>query len=210
MAAMTTKNQMVIAVLAAVLAVTAGTLLWFRGSPDQTTPKVLLGFAVCAAFVGGFAFLELRAYRRLAGEQRAMESETNVALRAVAEHLQFEFLEPVQWRDPKLDTGPFGEARGIYRGLRVRLSVESTMTDTLSTVLLLVRIAMDKSQLASLKPFVNRVRCDDAGVTLHLERRPRFSSLTTLDGIPETNVARIIAALDHACSLAGQAGRAIT
>jgi hypothetical protein len=205
MAAMTTKQRTAIAVATAVVMLLVGALFWFRSSPAEDAVKTVTNVAVSLAAVGGVTLFVVWLLRRYAYEWKTAQAETNTALRTVAEHLQFDFLEPVTCRDPKLSTDPFGEARGIYRGVRVRLSVDSYDSDSLYTALLLEHVKLDKEQMSSLKRFADSAWCDDAGVTLFLNRRTSHNSAWGLGRLPEVDTVRIIAALDHACDLVGQA-----
>jgi hypothetical protein len=191
-------------ILVAALVLDIGAVLFFRmsGQDPSTTPKMV---AICVAAIVTVGAAIVQFHGLGARQWNAVVAETNAAMRALADHAKLDFVEPPREADSGSASAAFAEARGSYCGVQMRVSVEPVATDHLSMALLFPRLAVDEKQLGSLSDVADRIARDGGGITLFLDRRPRFWLFVDYDRIPESNVARLESALERVCALARDA-----
>jgi hypothetical protein len=133
--------------------------------------------------------------RRLQHERVDLHARTNAAVRALAGEAGLTHIEP-----PAAGTG-FAEARGSCSGGPVTVSVVYPSTDDLFTSLHFPGRQLSPAALDQLRPLVDRIDAGGGGLTLLLGRRSGLFMLTNWDHLPETDSARLLAVLRHACAL---------
>lgn len=179
-----------------------GALLFFvatRRDPSNTPGAV----AIMVAAVVTVGTLVLFIHRNTSRELAAMVFETNAALRSLAEQGGLD-LDQLQ-ADSKVTrwTPVFVEARGTCVGVRIRASVEPIASDELTMALRFQSRAISAASLEELRKLVDGLAVDEQGLTLYLGRRTRFgkSVFLTYDRLPETDVSRLLKALEGGCAL---------
>jgi hypothetical protein len=194
-------RKTLVPIVVTALTIDVGALLFFAAARRSPSNLPGVGALIVGAIVTVGALVML--IRRTVGREWAkMVAETNAALRSLAGRCGLDLLEPQAGSKVASPFDVCAEARGVFLGVRVRASVEPLSTDELTFSLRLQGGVTSAASFEALSPTADRVAVDERGVTLNLHRKRRFWRLSALtyDCLPETDVARLLSALESGCS----------
>jgi hypothetical protein len=186
----------------AAIVLDVGALLFFvatRRDPSNT-PGIVAVMVAAIVTVGALVLLIQRTTGR---ELAVVVSETNAALRSLADQAGLDLVEPQAGSDASRRTPVFVEARGVCFGVHIRASVEPIATDELTIALRFQGRVIDAASIEELRRSVDGLAVDGQGLTLYLGRKTRFWKpfLLTYDRLPETDGSRLWKILQSGCAL---------
>lgn len=195
------RHKMLVSMVVAVLTIDVGALLFFAAT--RRSPSNVPG--VCALVVGATVTagaLVMLIQRTVGREWAKVVSETNGALRSLADRCGLDLFEPQAGSKGASSLDVFSEARGVFLGIYMRASVEPFATDELTFSLRLQGGVTSGTSLEALGSMADRVAVDERGITLNFHRKRRFWKISALtyDRLPETDVARFLSALECGCT----------